>query len=53
MNSGERKRSLTSEIADVTIKKKGIEERRLQRKLQVLDELSVRQQKKRSEEQLQ
>jgi len=52
MSSGERKRSLTSEIADVTIKKNGFEERRLQRKLQALDELSVRQQKRRSEEQL-
>ena len=52
MNSGERRRSLTSESADGTIKKNEFEERRLQRKLLELEELSVKQQKKRKEEQL-
>lgn len=52
MSSGERKRSLTSEIADETTKKNEFEERRLQRKLQELEELLVKQQKKRKEEQL-
>lgn len=47
-----RRRSLTSEIADQTTKKNGFEERRLQRKLQELHELSLKQQKKHTEEQL-
>ena len=52
MNTGERRRSLTSEVADETTKKNKFEERRLQRKLQELEELSVKQRKKRKEEQL-
>ena len=52
MNSGARRRSLTSEIADETTKKNEFEERRLQRKLQELEELLVKKQKKRKEEQL-
>ena len=52
MTSGGRRRSLTSEIADQTTKKNGFEERRLQRKLQELHELSLKQQKKHKEEQL-
>ena len=52
MNSGEKKRSLTSEIADLTMKKNGFEDRRLQRKLQELDEFSAKQQKKRKDKQL-
>lgn len=52
MNYGDRRRSLTSENADETIKKNGFEDRRLRRKLQELEERSVKQQKKRNEEQL-
>ena len=52
MNYGEKRRSLTSEVADLTMKKNGFEDRRLQRKLQELDEFSAKQQKKRKDEQL-
>ena len=52
MNFGEKRRSLTSENADLTTKKNGFEDRRLQRKLQELEDLSLKQQKKRQEEQL-
>lgn len=52
MFSGDQKRSLTSEIADDTTKKNEFEERRLQKKLRELDELSLKQRKKRREEQL-
>lgn len=52
MNFAEKRRSLTSENADLTTKKNVFEDRRLQRKLQELEELSLKQQKKRQEEQL-
>lgn len=48
----EKKRSLTSEIADETTKKNGLEERRLQKRLQDIERSALRQQKKRSNEQL-
>ena len=48
----EKKRSLTSEIADETTKKNGFEERRLQKRLQDIERSALKQQKKRSNEQL-
>lgn len=48
----EKKRSLTSEIADETTKKNGFEERRLQKRLQDIERNALKQQKKRSNEQL-
>lgn len=52
MLAGDRRRSLTSEIADETTKKNEIEERRLQKKLQKLEDLSAKQQRRRKDEQL-
>lgn len=52
MNSSERKRSLTSEVADETTKKNGFEERRLRRKLEDIEQHAMKQQKKRNNEQL-
>jgi len=48
----DRKRSLTSEVADVTTKKNGFEERRLQRKLEGIEQHALKQKKKRNNEQL-
>lgn len=52
MNSSERKRSLTSEVADETTKKNGFEERRLRKKLEDIEQHAMKQQKKRNNEQL-
>lgn len=52
MNSSERKRSLTSEVADETTKKNGFEERRLRRKLEDIEQHALKQKKKRNNEQL-
>lgn len=48
----ERKRSLTSEVADETTKKNGFEERRLRRKLEDIEQHALKQKKKRNNEQL-
>lgn len=52
MNSGERRRALTSEIADGTTKKNGFEERRLRSRLKDIEQHALKQQKKRNNEQL-
>lgn len=52
MNASDRKRSLTSEIADEITKKNGFEERRLQRRLQHIEQHALKQQQKRNNEQL-
>ena len=52
MNYSERKRSLTSEVADETTKKNGFEERRLRRKLEDIEQHALKQRKKRNNEQL-
>ena len=52
MLAGNQKRSLTSEIADETTKRNEFEDRRLQKKLQKLEDFSAKQQKKRKDEQL-
>lgn len=52
MNYRERKRSLTSEVADGTTKKNGFEERRLRRKLEDIEQDALKQKKKRNNEQL-
>ena len=51
-SSAERKRSLTSEVADETTKKNGFEERRLRRKLEDIEQHALKQKKKRNNEQL-
>ena len=52
MNRSDRRRSLTSEIADETTKKNGFEERRLRRRLKDIEEHALKQRKKRNNEQL-
>ena len=52
MSSSERKRSLTSEVADETTKKNGFEERRLRRRLEDIEQHALKQKKKRNNEQL-
>ena len=52
MSYSERKRSLTSEVADETTKKNGFEERRLRRKLEDIEQHALKQKKKRNNEQL-
>lgn len=52
MLAGNQRRALTSEVADETTKKNEFEDRRLQKKLQKLEDFSAKQQKKRKDEQL-
>ena len=52
MSASDRKRSLTSEIADETTKKNGFEERRLRGRLKDIEQNALKQQKKRNNEQL-
>lgn len=52
MLAGNQRRALTSEVADETTKKNEFEDRRLQKKLQKLDDFSAKQQKKLKGEQL-
>ena len=52
MSYSERKRSLTSEVADETTKKNSFEERRLRRRLVDIEQHALKQKKKRNDEQL-
>lgn len=52
MSTFDKRRSLTSEIADETTKKNGFEERRLKRKLKDIERGALKQQRKRNNEQL-